>query len=178
MEPTPDQARRIETLLRLGTIADIDHDQARVRVATGGLTTDWLPWHTGRAGATRQWSPPTVGEQVMVLSPSGEMGAGIVLTGLYSDANGAPSGSPDVVTTVYPDGATVTYDHAQGVLSATGIKTAHLAAQSAMTIDCPYVHITGTLTVDTDVIGGGVSLKSHRHGQTQPGSGQTGTPAN
>ena len=38
------------------------------------------------------------------------------------------------------------------------------------------VHVTGTLTADTDVVGGGKSLKTHKHGGVTTGSGQTGTP--
>jgi len=44
------------------------------------------------------------------------------------------------------------------------------------------VHITGdvqvdkTLTATTDVIGGGIHLKTHKHGGVTTGSGQTGVP--
>ena len=37
-------SRRLENLVRRGTIAAIDHQAARVRVSTGPNTTDWLPW--------------------------------------------------------------------------------------------------------------------------------------
>lgn len=49
-------------------------------------------------------------------------------------------------------------------------------------IDAPNAEFTGnvsvaqTLTAQTDVIGGGVSLKNHTHKGVQPGSGNTGTP--
>lgn len=39
------------------------------------------------------------------------------------------------------------------------------------------VTVAGTLTAAVDVLGGGVSLKGHRHGGVQPGSSQTGVPA-
>lgn len=35
---------------------------------------------------------------------------------------------------------------------------------------------SGTITGDTDVVGGGKSLKDHKHGGVSTGSGQTGTP--
>ena len=38
------------------------------------------------------------------------------------------------------------------------------------------VHVTGTLTSDVDVIGGGKSLKSHIHSGVQSGSSNTGAP--
>lgn len=38
------------------------------------------------------------------------------------------------------------------------------------------VHCTGTITGDVDVLGGGKSLKSHRHGGVTTGAGNTGAP--
>ncbi|WMR36092.1 phage baseplate assembly protein V, partial [Metapseudomonas otitidis] len=37
-------ARLLENLIRLGTIAEVDHAAARVRVQSGQLLTGWLPW--------------------------------------------------------------------------------------------------------------------------------------
>lgn len=37
-------------------------------------------------------------------------------------------------------------------------------------------HILGNVTVQGDVVADGVSLKTHTHGNTQPGEGSTGTP--
>lgn len=59
----------LANLLRLGTVAQLDVAEARVKVDIGGLVTDWVPWVpwvTGRAGATRTWSAPRVGEQVLL----------------------------------------------------------------------------------------------------------------
>lgn len=38
------------------------------------------------------------------------------------------------------------------------------------------VSITGTATAADDVIGGGKSLKGHKHGNVQAGTSQTGAP--
>ena len=51
--------RLIHNLIRLGTIAEVDHARARVRVQSGELLTNWLPWIEARAGTTRDWDPPT-----------------------------------------------------------------------------------------------------------------------
>src|SRR5690554_6174321 len=103
--------RLIHNLIRLGTIAEVDHSRARVRVQSGTLLTNWLPWIEARAGTTRTWSPPTVGEQVVVLSPGGDPAAGIVLTGLYQQAHPAPSHNANVIGRWLPDGTRVEYDH-------------------------------------------------------------------
>ncbi|MGM0535551.1 MAG: phage baseplate assembly protein V [Pseudomonadota bacterium] len=110
--------RLIHNLVRLGTVAEVDHARARVRVATGEITTAWLRWIDSRAGTTRTWCPPTVDEQVVVFSPGGDMAAAVVLTGLYRDAHPAPSDSGDHFHAEMPDGAVIDYDHVAGHLKA------------------------------------------------------------
>lgn len=197
-------ARRLDNLIRLGTIHSVDLPAARARVTIGGITTTWLPWMAERAGTTRQWSAPTVGEQVMVLSPGGDFAAGVILLSAYSTASPAPSNSGTEHLTVYPDGARIAYDHASGALTATGVQTATLQSAGLVTIDAPDTHITGTLTVDQLLtygnglsgIGGsngnqisgdfthttgqlssnGIVLDSHQHTGIQPGGSNTGGP--
>ncbi|MDQ8022186.1 MAG: phage baseplate assembly protein V [Moraxellaceae bacterium] len=147
MDLLADLSRRLESLIRLGTIAEVDYELARCRVRSGELLTAGLPWLTLRAGETRTWCPPTVGEQVLLLCPSGEPAAGIVLTGLYSAAKEAPSEAPSAHVTSYPDGATISYDHASGALTATGIKSAVVVASESTHITCPTNTIEGDLIV-------------------------------
>lgn len=111
MQSAAEMLRLIHNLLRVGTIAAVDHQRARVRVKSGELLSAWLPWIEGRAGTTRDWDPPTLGEQVMLFSPGGDPAAGIVLTGIFSDAHPAPSTSPDIWHRVMPDGAVIEYNH-------------------------------------------------------------------
>lgn len=156
-----DISRRLESLIRLGTIAQVDHAKGRVRVKSGGLVSHWLPWLTLRAGTTREWDPPTVDEQCVLLSPSGEPTTGIVLLGLFSSANPAPSTSPDDHVRIYPDGARISYNHATGALAATGIQTALLQASTHVTVDCPHSTFTGDVTINGDLtVDGQTLLKS------------------
>lgn len=141
-------SRLIENLIRIGTVSAVDHVAARCRVASGELDTEWLPWIDRRAGNTLTWDPPTVGEQVLVFSPSGEPAGGIVLTGIFSDAHPAPSASPDEHVIDYPDGARIAYDHASGALTVTGIQTARVQAAVSVTADTPLTHITGDVQID------------------------------
>lgn len=147
MNALADLARRLDNLLRLGTIAEVNHAQALCRVKSGGITTGWLPWIERRAGTTRTWSPPTVGEQVIVFSPSGEPAAGVVLAGLYTAAHDQPSGTSNHHVMDFPDGARITYDHAAGALAVTGIKTATVQASDHVTVDCPESTITGNVLI-------------------------------
>ncbi|MGC0152675.1 phage baseplate assembly protein V [Chromobacterium vaccinii] len=147
MENFADLSRRIESLIRLGTIAEVDHAARRVRVQSGGLTSNWLPWCARRAGQTRDWDPPTVNEQVVLLCPSGDPAGGVALLALYSDQFDAPSSSPDETLRVYPDGARVLYNHVTGALSASGIKTATMQAAERVTLNVPETLITGNVII-------------------------------
>src|SRR5690349_16634716 len=104
-------------MIRLGVITELDAANARVKVACGGLSTDWLPWATGRAGGTRTWSPPKVGEQVTVFAPYGDPAQAFVGGSIYQDAHGAPASSGDQETTVFSDGTTVDYNAATNTLT-------------------------------------------------------------
>lgn len=145
--------RLLHNLVRVGSIQSVDHGgpgkPARVRVTIGDLVTDWRPYHECRAGGTTTWNPPTVGEQATVLSPSGDLGAAVVLVGLNSTANPAPSNDPNKTITKYPDGAVVEYDHGAHALlvSLPGGGSVKIVAAGSVTIDSPEVTMTGNCTV-------------------------------
>lgn len=158
MDDFADLSRRIESMIRFGAIAAVQMAPPRVRVQSGGLTSAWRPWFALRAGDTRDWDPPTPGEQCVLFSPSGDPATGIALVGLYSDSRPAPSNSPDEHVRAYPDGARIAYNHATGALSVAGVKTARIQASDLCTVDCPRaeftgdVHIQGKLTVDGETL--------------------------
>lgn len=104
-------SRRLENIVRIGVVAEVDHARALCRVDSGGLRTDWLPWSARRAGDTRSWCPPTLGEQVLIFSPSGETAGGVVQTGIYSAAHDQPDDDAGTHLVVWPDGTRVEYDH-------------------------------------------------------------------
>ncbi|MDI5893080.1 phage baseplate assembly protein V [Halomonas rhizosphaerae] len=189
--------RLIHNLVRLGTVAEVDHARARVRVATGEITTAWLPWLEKRAGTTRTWNPPTEGEQVVVFAPGGDMASAVVLAGLYRTQHPAPSDSADKWHAVMPDGAVIEYNHAASHLQATLPGSATLTAQGDVTVDTPAALTAtagggATLNADT-VINGTLAINggsvthngtdigdSHQHPQGNDSDGDsqqnTGTP--
>lgn len=75
----------LSNAIRLGTVAEVNLATARCRVQVGEMLTDYLPWVVTLAGTTIIWSAPSIGEQVVVLSPAGDLADGLVLRGLYSD---------------------------------------------------------------------------------------------
>jgi phage baseplate assembly protein V len=58
MNQLAELARLIENLVRLGTIAEVDVAKVRVRVKSGSITTNWLPWLALRAGTLRNGTRP------------------------------------------------------------------------------------------------------------------------
>ena len=136
-----------------------------------------------RAGKTRTWSPPSLGEQMVVFCPAGEIGAAVALRGLASDAF-PPVGSTLAELIEFEDGAKLSYDpvsHAMEVVLPAGATLAITAPGGStitgdVTINGNLV-CTGTVTGESDVLGGGKSLKSHKHTGVQAGAAQTGAPA-
>lgn len=144
---TAELSRLIENLIKQGTIAETDPARGRVRVRHGGLLTDWLPYFVPAAGGVSVHRPPSVDENCLVLSPSGDPANGLVLCGMASTAHPQPSASADETVVRYPDGAVTKYNHAAGHLDLSGIQTVAVQAAASLTIDCPANTITGALTV-------------------------------
>src|SRR5690606_39797517 len=177
MNPIADLRRRLDNMIRPGTIYAVDHARTRCRVKTGNILTGWLRYFVDRAGSVRRHSTPTLGEQCLILSPSGEMTAGFVLVGVNCDQFPSPSDNPDLDSTTYPDGTWVGYDMGSKEL------TVIMAAGGRLILEAPAgvqikgdVDIAGTVTVSKDVIASDISLVNHTHGGVQGGNSSTGKP--
>ncbi|CAM3888145.1 phage baseplate assembly protein V [Rahnella bruchi] len=146
-----DIMRLIGNLVRIGKVSELDLTNARCRVLTGSNVTAWLPWMTHRAGRTRSWWAPSVGEQVLLLSMGGELNTAFVLPAVFSDASPAPSASPDALHLAFPDGAVFEYEPAQSALKVTGIKTAVINASQKVEVTAPEIRCTAStrITLDT-----------------------------
>lgn len=146
-----DLARLLRNLIRIGVVTDVDTARALCRVETGGITTDWLHWLTPRAGRSRTWWAPSVGEQVLVLAIGGELDTAFVLPGIYSDDNPAPSASADALHISFPDGAVMEYEPDTGALTVSGIKTASVTAPESVVVTVPVVTVKASqkITLDT-----------------------------
>lgn len=128
MNELAELARKLENLIRFGTVAQVQMQPPRVRVQTGELLTTWLPWINARAGADREWNPPTEGEQVVLFSPSGILAQGVALTGLFSELIPANGDRAGLHRTTYRDGAVIEYDSLAKHLRATLPGSAELTA--------------------------------------------------
>lgn len=124
-----DGANRTANLIRLGVVAEVDLAAGRVRVEfEEGWISDALPWAAPSAGGVRSWSAPVVGEQVAVLSPSGEPATGFALRGLFSTEFPAPSDQGSLTRIEWSDGAQDDYD------DETHVRTLALPADGAFKV--------------------------------------------
>lgn len=168
--------RLITNLIRIGTIDQIDVDQVRVRVRSGDNLTGWLPWITARAGTTKNWNPPTLGEQIILLSPSGDLSQALVLGSLNSDENPAPKNSADLYHAAMPDGTFLTYNHVEHslLIEVLGITQLHITGNTQITIDGDAtvniggkaaITSSGETTVDAPAIrlNGGAGVVTGQH---------------
>ncbi|MCP8892995.1 phage baseplate assembly protein V [Sphingomonas faeni] len=183
MAGTTDTQRLIGDLAREGVVVSVDHAAGTARVAFADeLTTGDIPWLASRAGSTRTWSPPAIGEQVMVLAPEADTARGVIIGSLSSDAHPHPANDASSVAE-YEDGARIGYDPATHALTAIlpGGATVRIDAAGGLsfkgnlTVDGD-IKSTGTITAETDVVGAGKSLKDHMHLGVQPGGGLSGKP--
>lgn len=173
-----------DQLIRLGTVASVDLAAGKCTIKLDdGATTPPVRWIERRSGATKTRSAPTVGEQVVLLSPAGEIGGALAIPGVWSNANPLP-GTAQIELTEFIDGAVLSYDPLAHALVATlpAGATAAITAPGGLTITGPVTingdaTVTGTITGQTDVVGGGKSLKSHTHTGVTAGSATTGAPA-
>ncbi|UNF39101.1 phage baseplate assembly protein V [Bartonella krasnovii] len=107
-----DLKRRVANMVVVGKISHVDHKNARYRVKSGSLISDWIPDTQARAGKTRSYEGRDVGEQVVVISSSGDLSQGVIVGSIHTDANqAADKGS--IHRTIYPDGTSLEYNDEQ-----------------------------------------------------------------
>lgn len=173
---------RVGELIRHGSIASVDLSAGLITVALGDIETQPLRFFTGGAGGTRVWSRPKVGEQVTLFAPDGDLAGAIAMRGNTCDAF-PPIGDADRELVQFEDGAVIAYDPAAHKLEAVlpGGASVSIIAPGGVRIESDVrivgdLHVEGTVTADTDVLGAGKSLKGHKHTGVQPGGGVSGAP--
>ncbi|HEE9788913.1 TPA: phage baseplate assembly protein V [Enterobacter soli] len=151
MKTLSEISRLLRNIIRTGIVTDIDLNEGLCRVQIGGIQTTWLNWLTCRAGRSRVWWAPSVGEQVLILAIGGELDTAFVLPGIFSDDHPAPSASPDAFHVTFPDGAVIEYEPDSGALTVSGIKTADVTASDSITATVPVVLVKAAtrITLDT-----------------------------
>jgi phage baseplate assembly protein V len=188
MAEEPDTVGDVAQILRLARVVSVNRATATCVVAVGDpdgdgeVETDDIPWMVPRAGETIVWSPPSPGEQGMLLCPGGDIAQGVFLAGVYSTQFPAPDdGTREFVR--FGDDAEFGYDPASSKADVTlpGGGELTIIASGGVTIDGPLtvhgdVEIEGEVTASGDVTGEGISLAGHTHSGVQSGGSSTGGP--
>ncbi|MBX9860647.1 MAG: phage baseplate assembly protein V [Sphingomonas sp.] len=169
-------------MIRYATVASVDHGQARVTLKVGDIETQKVRWLHGAHGETRTWSPPSEGEQVLLLCPEGDIEGGIALRGVSYDAF-PPAGDSKRELIKFGDGAVIAYDPESHKLEAVlpDGATVSVVAPGGVTIDADVritrdLQVDGRIHADGDIVADAISLKSHKHGGVQGGVAKTGAP--
>lgn len=179
--------RRLHNIATIGTVTHIDADLALVRLAVGDNETDWINIPTIAAGKVRVWRCPSVGEQYLLVSPSGELANAIPVMSLYSDQNPSPSTNPDEIRIRYNDTDFCSIDVANSQLTM-HISQINNQAATSIVFDTPIASMTGDLKVEgsidcaksitaaDEVTASGIKLTKHTHSGVQSGGSSTGQP--
>ncbi|MBF0374301.1 MAG: phage baseplate assembly protein V [Alphaproteobacteria bacterium] len=139
MHTLSEMSRRLQNLVNLGTIAEVDHSSARVRVDINGRLTGWLPTPAAIGQNYRRWSPLRVGTQVLLVSPSGDPANAIIAQILYSDALPPPAATGEVDIIQFDDGTMVKYDAAAKRLELFSAGDIHIRATGTLFLDAAHL---------------------------------------
>ena len=169
-------------MIRYGRVATVDLAAGTCTVECGDVTTQGVRWQERAAGHTRTWSPPSDGEQVVLLCPDGDVAGAFALRGVTQDAHPLP-GTTLAECVLFSDGTRISYDpeaHALSIAAGTGtvsiIATGGISITGDVAID-GNMTLTGTIEADGDITGAGVSLEHHTHGGVQSGGAETDEPS-
>ena len=167
--------RRLANIIRLGRVAELNLNEhtPQCRVQIGELLTKALPIVSLRAGNDSHWWPPHIGEQVIVLSPSGDLAQGVVLGSIHQQAFPAPANTENVHCIRYSDGAQIEYDkqqHRLQVILPSG-STIECVSDGGLTI-VGDVTVMGNITASENISDGTRSMQGDRaiyNQHTHPG---------
>lgn len=147
--------RRINNMIRVGVVIDVNYQTARARVQIGEISTGFLPW---TVPSTTTWFPLQQGEQVIVLAPNGDLGFGIIIPSLYQTAKPAPSSDDSEIAIL------------------ANIKQTGDIEQTGNINTTGKIESDGTITAKGEITGNGKKLSAHTHNFQYVGAGQGATP--
>lgn len=173
--------RRQDSRVTQGKVAEVDPKAGTVRLRLGG--TDAEPFlsapvpYAQVAGALKVHSPPSVGQQMTLLSGAGDFRQGLAIPMTWSDANPSPSDKGDEHVLKFGS-TTVTIKSGEIIVDATKI-TLNSSGGTAV-LDSSGITLHGE-----EIANSGSSLThngknvgdSHLHTGVLPGPSLTGPPA-
>ena len=154
--------------LKIGLVEDRKVGWVVVRFPDlGDMLTKWIPVLYTKTQDDKAYWTPDIGEQVMCMMDD-RLEDGCVMGAVYSEADQPPTEDMDEYGVQFKDGGSFSYNRATGL--------AKVVAPTKVILDTPVVECTHLLTAAEDVIGGGVSLKTHVHVGVMTGPMVSGPP--
>lgn len=83
------QEYRMNNLFREGSVKEVDFSKGVAVVDAHGMDSKEIPWMEP-AGDISEWTPPSVGQRVIMVSPGGNQGRAFIMPGGYTDDAPAP----------------------------------------------------------------------------------------
>jgi phage baseplate assembly protein gpV len=177
-----DLERRFSGVMRHGTVEEVDPAKQIVRLKfgegeDGPFLSPWVPY-AQIAGALKVHTPPTKGQQMSTIAPTGDWAQAVALPMHWSNQNPSPSSNGDENVLTYGNvRATIKDDLCRVVVG-------------GCTLEITGAHVKITIGGVTHTISGsGIKTeggriehedknigKDHKHKDVEPGNGQTGVP--
>lgn len=139
--------RRARNRKRTGTVSEIDHAKGLARVKIADVEgkeylSPWLPWKEVASGGIKSHIPPTVGEQVTVVSENGDLTDAEIDMSIPSNANPRPHDGPEAVLTKGEVRITISDDETlvQSPNVRVEAENVDVEAEKAV-VTCPDVHL-------------------------------------
>ena len=174
-----EQQRRLHNIATIGTVFDVNPDDQTMRLDVGDNQTDWLPIPALAAGQVRVWRCPSVGEQFLLVSPSGELANAIPVLSLYSNQHPSPSNDPNEIRVRFNDSdfLSVNTQDSQLILKINDVifDVNSTTLTGDLTVN-GSVQVDGNIHSDGDTVAGSISLQKHKHGGVMGGNSTTGVP--
>lgn len=157
------QLIRTNNLLREGKVVEVDYANGTAIVDAHGILSKPIPW-LQQAGDIVEWTPPAIGQRVVMISPSGDLSRSFIMPGGFTDDVPAPmdqGGNKRVKI-----GDCVITQSAGGLIIEVGGTTFEFTARG-------FKQTGGKQEHDGKDVGG-----THVHGGVVPGGANTDVPAN
>lgn len=163
---------------------DLKASPPMCRVSNGEWTSAWVRWHSLAAGKARHWRAPNMGEQGMLISPSGDPAQGTFVPGLYGDAGPPPDNRGHVEVWRFDDGGSLVYDWEASTYTITlptgtvtikvgasvatvtdnavSVESTAITLKGAVKVDGPLL-VTGAVTGQSTIMDAAGNSNNHSH---------------
>lgn len=161
--------RRQDGIIKRGRVVEVDPESARVRLrlneesAPEPFLSPWVPY-AQIAGALKVHTPPSVDQQMVIISETGDLQQGVAVPMTWSERNEAPSKQGDEHV--------ITFGSFKAVLKEKELIVS-IGDVSVRIHEGGVAFSNGRVEHDGRNIG-----KDHIHGGVEPGPANTDVPAN